>query len=129
MIASTFILNILDLLLDGDELGIAIRPQIIHVTDEEYDYTGVGLFVAFRCDESIVRYSSDEERIILDGVTITSPELNIGASATLFVKDGIISYLEIWSFGGEYPRKELSTYTLKQEGKWSAGHEIKHYSD
>jgi len=63
-------LNILDLLLDDDELGIAIRPQIIHVTDEEYDYTGVGLFVAFRCDENIARYSTDEERIILDGLPL-----------------------------------------------------------
>jgi hypothetical protein len=125
MIGSTFILNILDLLLNDDELGIAIRPQIDHVTDAVYNYTGVGLYVTFECDEKIVR-SVGEEQIILDGVTITSPELNIGASAALFLKEGIINYLNIWSFDGEYPRKELSTYTLKQEGNWSSGREIKY---
>jgi hypothetical protein len=122
MIASTFILNILDLLLNGDELGLAIRRQIPFLTDAEYDYTGVGLFVTFRHNDEIVKYeTTKEERIILDGVTITSPELTMGASAILFIKQGLVDFLEIWSHDGEYPKTELSIYSLKQEGNWASG--------
>jgi hypothetical protein len=119
MIRSTFILNILDLLLDGDRFGLAIRPQIDHMTDDVYDYTGVGVFVTFQADETIFNYRISEDRIVLDGVKITSPELALGASATLFLKEGIMDYLEIWSFDGVYPKKELGTYTLRQEGNWA----------
>jgi len=127
MIGSTFILNILDLLLDGDENGKAVRPQIDYLTDSEYDYTGVGLFVIFQPSVGIPIYNMvGSERLILDGVSITSPELNIGAATILFIKDGIIDFLEIWSYDGEYPRKELKSYTLKQDGNYASGREIVH---
>jgi hypothetical protein len=35
MISSKFILDILDLLLDGDETGKALRPQVEHLTDPD----------------------------------------------------------------------------------------------
>ena len=128
MITSKFILNILDLLLDGDEAGKALRPQIDYLTDAEYDYTGVGLFVTFQASDGIENYKYQEDKIILDGVKITSTEVNIGASATIFVRNGVIVTLEIWSFGGEYPEKELSNYKLKQEGDYSTGREISMHS-
>ena len=89
MITSKFILNILDLLLDGDEAGKALRPQIDYLTDAEYDYTGVGLFVTFQTSDGIENYKYQEDKIILDGVKITSTEVNIGASATIFVRNGV----------------------------------------
>jgi len=80
--------------LEGDENGKAVRPQIDYLTDSEYDYTGVGLFVSFQPAEGIPRYNIvGSKRIILDGVSITSPELKIGAAAILFIKDGIIDSL------------------------------------
>jgi hypothetical protein len=124
MIKSAFILNILDLLLDGDKEGKAIRPQIEYLTESEYDYTGVGLFLNFQKTEEILNYKYPEDRVILDGVTITSPEIKIGASAILFLNSGIIDYLEIWSYDGEYPRKELTSYVLKQEGTYTTGRQI-----
>ena len=124
MISSKFILNILDLLLDGDEYGRALRPQVDYLTDVEYDYTGVGLFVTFRASAGIENYKHPEERVILDGVSITSSELGIGASAIVFANKGIIDYLEIWSYDGEYPKKELSDYAIKQEGNFGPGREI-----
>ncbi|HEY4063182.1 MAG TPA: hypothetical protein VGM30_14850 [Puia sp.] len=129
MISSKYILNILDLLLDGDEKGKALRCQIDYLTDIEYDYTGVGLYVSFKPSDGIEKYRYQEEKIILDGVSITSTELGIGASATIFVRDGIIKTLEIWSYDGEYPRKELNNYKLKQEGTFGAGREISINSD
>jgi hypothetical protein len=124
MIQSTFILIILDLLLDGDETGKAIRPQIEYLTDVHYDYTGVGVFVKFMVSKEAEKYRYKEDRVILDGVVIRSPEIKIGASATLFINSGLIDYLDIWSYDGEYPRKELSSYTLTQEGTYASGRTI-----
>jgi hypothetical protein len=124
MISSKYILNILELLLDGDEAGKALRSQINFLTDVEYEYTGVGLYVTFQSTDGIENWKYKEDKIILDGVSITSTELGIGASATVFVSNGVIDYLEIWSYDGEYPKRELSNYTLKQEGDFGTGREI-----
>lgn len=124
MISSKFILNILDLLLDGDPAGKALRRQVDYLTDTEYDYTGVGLFVTFQTSDGIENCKYDEDKVILDGVVLTSTELGIGASATVFVRNGVIATLEIWSYDGEYPKKELSNYTLKQEGTFATGRKI-----
>jgi len=120
MISSKFIFDILDMLLDGDEAGKALRRQVDYLTDTEYDYTGIGLFVTFQPSQGILKYKCEEERIVLDGVSITSTELGIGASAIIFATNGVITTLEIWSYDGEYPRKELSNYVLKQEGTFGA---------
>jgi len=124
LVASQFILNILDLLLDGDKQGKALRAQVDYLNDTEYNYTGAGLFVTFQSSEGIEQYRYEEDKVILDGVLITSPELGIGAAAIIFVSKGIIDFLEIWSYDGEYPKRELSNYTLKQEGTFGAGREI-----
>ena len=114
MITSRLINDILDLLLDGDKFGLALRAQIPVLIDSEYDYTGVGVFVKFTATEGIENCLHDGDSLVLDGVDIRSEELNIGATATLFVKNGIADYLNIWSYDGNYPYKELSTYTVKQ---------------
>jgi hypothetical protein len=124
MISSKFILDILDLLLDGDETGKALRPQVEHLIDAEYNYTGVGLFVTFQTTAGIESYKYKEDRVILDGVSITSTELGVGASAIIFVSKGVITTLEIWSYDGKYPMGELTNYTLKQKGTWSSGRDM-----
>jgi hypothetical protein len=125
MISSKFILDILDLLLDGDEEGKALRPQVDYLTDAKYDYTGVGVFVTFHTSKGIENFKYAEEGVILDGVSITSTELGIGASAIVFINKGFIDYLELWSYDGEYPLRELSNYTIKQEGSFGTGREIR----
>jgi hypothetical protein len=125
MISSKYIVYILDLLLDGDANGKALRPQIDYLTDVEYDYTGVGVFVTFHTSKGIENFRHGEDRLILDGVTITSTELRIGASATVFINKGFIDYLELWSYDGEYPKRELGDYTIKQEGDFGTGREIR----
>lgn len=54
---------------------------------------------------------------MLDGVKIETSEFPIEAEATLFFTDGIIDYLEIWCYLGDYPSKELTVYTLSQKWK------------
>jgi len=74
------------LLLDGDAEGIAARPQIQFLTDEEYEYTGGGLFVSFSHSEEIVQYKSSKNDLILNGIKISPTEFPIEADATLFFK-------------------------------------------
>jgi hypothetical protein len=124
MIKSKFILHIIDLLLDGDAEGIAARPQIQYLTEKKYDYTGYGLFASFSHSEDIVQYKSSKPDLILNGVKITTSEFPIEADATLFFKDGIINYLEIWCYLGDYPNQELTKYTLIQIWNNSPGRQI-----
>jgi len=125
MIKSKFILNILELLLDGDEDGVNANSQIGYLTESNFDYTGVGVFIEFKQTEGIEKYRSNIESLVLNGVVIKSSELEIGADCTLFFKDGLISYLEIWSYSGNYPKKELIDYELTQQWKGSPKRKVK----
>src|SRR4051812_45846985 len=125
MIESKLVSDILDLLLDGDNNGRALRPQIDFLSDTHYNYTGVGLFVTFSHIEQIIKHRSTPEEIILNGVDIKDEANNIDADATLFIKNGFIDCLEIWSKTGDYPKNELESYTLTQIWIGSPGREIK----
>lgn len=124
MIKSKFIKHILDLLSDGDSFGQSIRGQVDYLTEKEYNYTGVGLFVNFSHAHGIEKFKTDNEKLVLNGVIIKSKEIELGAEATVFCNNGLIDYLEIWSHDGVYPKKELETYTLTQEWTGSPGRQI-----
>lgn len=123
MIKSKFIQDILTLLLDGDKEGEEVKNQMDFISETEFDYTGVGVYVSFEHVDGIEKFKSTIDDLILSGVTIKSPELEIGADSTLFFKNGLIDYLQLWSFDGEYPKNELSEYELKQE--WTGSPERK----
>src|ERR1041384_5216115 len=114
MIKSKFISDILDLLLDGDDLGQKARSQINFLTDKEYKYTGVGLFVGFGHLEGIEKFRLRTDKTRINGLEIKSSEFDTGAEAMVEITNGLIDCLEIWSYGGEYPTKELTSYTLTQ---------------
>ena len=113
------------LLLDGDKDGLEVKKQRDFITENQVNYTGVGVFISFSCEPEIEKFKASKQDLVLNGVTIKSPELKVGADSTLFFKNGIIDYLEIWSYDGEYPKNELKEYELKQEWKGSPGQEIK----
>ncbi|MPR36741.1 hypothetical protein [Salmonirosea aquatica] len=114
MIKSRYISDVLELLLDGDE-GKAAKSQIPFLSDTNYEYTeGGGVFISFSHSAEIIEYRLTQENLVLNGVTIDSPELKVGADAAVFLTNGIIDYLEIWSFDGHYPDHELTNYVLKQ---------------
>jgi hypothetical protein len=48
----------------------------------------------------------------LDGPTIESPALEAGAGSLLFVKDGRLSLIEIFSYGSSFP-ESLDQYELE----------------
>lgn len=114
MLKSKFITDVLELLLDGDNDGIKARSQIKFITESDYEYTGSGVFVGFEHQSGIEKYRCEKNNLILNGVEIKSSELEIGAKCSLFFKNGLIDYLEIWSCDGIYPQTELTKYELTQ---------------
>lgn len=125
MIKSKYILDILDILLEGDDFGQRARLQIDFLTDANYNYTGTGLFVTFDHAIGIEQYRIKAESPVINGVEIKSTELEIGAEAMVSINNGLIDDLEIWSYSGNYPPKELSSYTLTQNWTGAPGREIK----
>ena len=93
MIQSGLILDILNLLLDGDDVDEQARMQVETLTESDYHYTSSGLFVSFSHDEEIYKLRLTHESLVLNGVEIKSPDLAIGADATVFFKDGLIDHL------------------------------------
>ncbi len=125
MLKSTFISDILTLLLDGDRNGILAAKQIPFLEESDYEYTGSGVFIGFSSSSDISNFKvSTKEKLILEGVKIESPELDDGANCILFFEDGIIDFLEIWSRSGNYPNEELNKYKLIQNWSGSPKKEI-----
>jgi hypothetical protein len=124
MIKSKFIIDILDLLLDGDDDGLILRHQLDYLTDENYNYTGNGLFVTFSHNDSVSKKRIKKDNLVLNGVLIKSSDLEIGADSKVFITKGIIDYIEIWSQSGDYPKRELTDYVLSQAWNGSPKRQI-----
>ena len=114
MVQSQYISDILELLLDGDEDGLLAKQQLPFIADNEYEYTGGGLFVNFNHAGGILEFKLPKNDLVLHGVKIATTEYPIEADATLFFTDGLIGYLEIWCYAGDYPKQDLTKYTLTQ---------------
>jgi len=112
MIQSKFISDIVRLLVEINDNHPHAKKQVDFLTDTEYLYTGAGLFVTFSHDQGINNYTCAVDKLIIDGVEIQSTELSHGADTILFFKNGVIDFLEIWTYDGCYPRAELKKYTL-----------------
>jgi len=87
MVKSKYISDILDLLLEGDNEGLSARQQLPFITEDNFDYTGGGLFVQFSHSDEITKHKVNKQDLILDGVKIQTTEYPIEADATLFFKD------------------------------------------
>lgn len=125
MVKSKYISDILELLIDGDLDGITAREQLPYITEDNFEYTGGGLFVGFSKNEGIEKHKVSIPTLILNGVKIETSEFPIEADATLFFKDGLIDYLEIWCYLGDYPSQDLTKYTLTQIWEGSPNRKIK----
>lgn len=112
MIKSKYISDIVDQLLKLDKQGREFIPQLEFLSDDEYEYTGAGLFVYFTHEPKIINYRTKNDNLVLEGVTVKSNELNYGADCLLFTSNGLIDYLEIHSKDGQYPNSDILKYTF-----------------
>jgi hypothetical protein len=121
MIESKLTLDILDLFFDGEKDVELFKMQIKHLTIFEIEYTGIGVFITFECDEEIYKYRANLDFIngnsstILDGIVLKNKNLNIEASVMIRLDDGIIKSIEIFNSNGfDYPKYELEHYEIYQ---------------
>ncbi len=112
MIKSEYINDILNLLLDGDIEGLNAKKQIPFLSEKDQSCSIGGLYVYFEHKIGIEDHKSETRNLVLDGIKITFKDVE--ANAILFFKEGLIDFLEIWCVKGNYPSKELKTYTLTQ---------------
>lgn len=94
-----------------------LKNQVYYIQEEMYDYTDSGVFISFKHEETSLKYRTTDKHLRLGGVLIKSDEIDIGAEAFLVINNGLIDYLEIWSYAGLYPHRDLINYTLEQYGK------------
>lgn len=116
MIDSVFISNILNSIIEGETESYSLKSQINHLTIEKYNYTENGVFIEFSRNSGIETYRLAKD-CVLDGLDIKSQEFDLIAEAILFIREGLIDYLEIWSKSGNYPNHELENYELIQTWK------------
>ncbi len=125
MIKSSYIKNILDLLLDSDEVGKLYRQQLEYISENKYEYTkGSGVFIDFKHSDKIEIHRQNHNNKVIDGVTIISVDKTLEAKAILFTKEGLIDYLEIWCVTDNYPNSDLDNYIATQDWVGSPGRKI-----
>lgn len=115
MIKSKYIFDILDKIVEGlPEETPLLKKQLPYLTENDFDYTGVGVFVKFLVDDLIREYKVKQDEMVIDGIVIQSSELEIGGYALLFIRGGLIETLEILGHGDSYPERDLKDYKLIQ---------------
>ncbi len=124
MILSRYILDNVNLLLDGGDDLAVFKPQVEYLSEKNREYTPMGLFVYFSHSSDILRYAIPDHKYVINGVKIFSTAHNLEGEAQLFLKDGVIDYLEIVYYNGDFPEADLDKYTLKQVWKDSPAKEI-----
>lgn len=89
------------LLKGNDPILKTLRQQIESLTVEKRDFTGVGFFTHLGTDESVPRVKPPD--IVIRDVLFEIKGLESGAMAMLFVREGIIDFLEVVTFYGDWP--------------------------
>ena len=85
----------------------ALESQLMGIGSSEPAYTnGGGFFLSLHPAPGAVPFPASflARFASLEGPTISSPELELGASSTIHLNSqGEVSSLEIWSHAGDYP--------------------------
>jgi len=92
----------------------AVRQQLSHATVSTRDYSEVGLFTNFAIpsDAPVRRDLGNAE---LDGVGAEIPGLEHGAGFILFVRDGVISFLEGYTYGDAKFPETITDFRVHEE--------------
>jgi len=110
--------QILDALLKGDDPVLnTLRVQFDNLKIIKREFSGCGFFTHFSVPESCQKV--DPASFVIDDVHLEVEDTENGASAMLFVRDGIIDFLEIIACTGNWPDnpilKSLNYFTKKRK--------------
>ncbi|HEX7918899.1 MAG TPA: hypothetical protein VF454_05805 [Gemmatimonadales bacterium] len=94
------------LLRDDPDEGL-LRVQLDSVVVTKRDHTGHGLYSHLQVPPDVARVGSDR-RYVQDvpKTHLLHPQLEAGAGAMLWLKDGVAVTLECYTFGGDWPGDE-----------------------
>jgi hypothetical protein len=94
----------------ADETGdVDLATQIASAGVSRRDYMRTGFFIYLELPEGLTRVDAKVRPICPH---IESPDLMDGAGCSLFLRDGVLHYLEIYARGGFFP-ESLEQYELK----------------
>jgi hypothetical protein len=94
------VLNLL--LLRPGEPYETIRRQLSHATVTKREFTGVGFFTEFAVPED-APVERDLSDATLGDVAAESPSLKHGVGFVLFVRNGVVSMLEGYTYDEDWP--------------------------
>ena len=91
-----------------------LAEQIEKADVVKREYSGVGFFVHFKISTNVsaLQLGTDYMKDPIDGPIIVSKELMAGAQAILFIKNGYIDMLEVYTFVDKFP-KNLVEFELQ----------------
>jgi hypothetical protein len=106
---------VLDMMLEkpGEQIEI-IRQQLAHAQVERREFTGAGFFTHFivPSDAAVRRDLPDME---IGNVGTEFPGVQHGAGFVLFIRDGVITMLEGYTYDEPWPEK-TDEFSLKRDG-------------
>jgi len=95
--------KIVNALLAGEHPVLAeLREQAAHLSVRSREKTGVGVFTNFEVDRAGAAPIRRNRVVLGDGV-ISTPRLQHGAGSALFVENGYISTLEVFTYDEPWP--------------------------
>jgi hypothetical protein len=95
-----------------------VREQLSHATVAKRDFSGVGFFTHFAlpADAPVRRDLGNAE---LNGVGAEIPGVEGGAGFILFIRDGVISFLEGYTYGDTKWPETITKFGVHEERKRS----------
>jgi hypothetical protein len=99
-----------------DKIANSISNQYYNLTVENRQHTGTGIYVHLA---SKIDFESNNINMHLGGIYAEIDGLINGAGFVLYIKNGLISLLECFSYDEFWPTNELSTkhiYRVTKEG-------------
>ena len=100
------------LLAGDDEILIKLRGQYEVATIHSRDFTGAGFFTHFRLAGKSLRLDRRNSFHFGDVIGQKDGSTDDAVGFVLFVKDGILDYLEGYTFGAETWPEDLKDYRL-----------------
>ncbi len=89
------------LLLGPDKMLSDLREQCEHASVNSRDYTGVGFFTHLQLPANTRRVAP--ANFVIGDLFLDVPETEHGADAMLFIREGLVDFLEVVALNGDWP--------------------------
>ena len=121
--------QIVSALLNGtDPVLEGLRAQFTGALVSRREFSGVGVFTYFSLKSPV--QTVEPENFVLDDVHLDVFGTDNGASAMLFVRHGVVDFLEVVAVTGDWPKEaRLGRIWYLRRGAWTESHTTLEPSD